>query len=413
MTPEFTDHALAERNAAAAYHEGRANKRMPKVEDINPCQIKPSRDRSGSVVPLELDSLQCIFLRHADQEALADQILTENEKQVELKKHLSESVLNHCVTQPDTSTVEQAKALHNRNYIDSWTTVRRIGAGGFGEVWLCVDNKQQTEFASKIVHIGPQAHELQGQLASLSALSNTYASSICNNDERTTQSSGAETLGTLQRIAIEITLMQSLRHRNIIHCFGICFKDEEVHIQMEYMEHGSVGSMLKAGPLNLATIQRITSDVLRGLDYLHCHHIIHRDVKCANILMDMQGSAKLGDFGASTMIQSVSKPSTLNAKTSIGTPYWMSPEMVLGAGYGRRTDVWSLGCTVIEMMTGKPPWYKLEPMAALFHIGMSKEIPQFPNDIEGDWNNALRQMLVRDPAGRITVEQLQELPLFQ
>jgi len=88
------------------------------------------------------------------------------------------------------------------------------------------------------------------------------------------------------------------------------------------------------------------------------------------VLANAEGNIKLADFGASKRLKSLR---TMTALKSVhGTPYWMAPEVINGKGYGRSSDLWSTGCTVIEMLTGRPPMHELEPMAALFKIGQAK-----------------------------------------
>jgi len=101
--------------------------------------------------------------------------------------------------------------------------------------------------------------------------------------------------------------------------------------------------------------------MLDGLKYLHFNGIIHRDLKCANVLVDNMGVIKLSDFGASKKImqnfdhEGILENETLS-KTFIGSPYWMAPEVIKKIGHGKPADIWSLGCCVIEMLSEKPPW---------------------------------------------------------
>lgn len=103
--------------------------------------------------------------------------------------------------------------------------------------------------------------------------------------------------------------------------------------------------------------------MLEGLKYLHINGIIHRDLKCANVLVDNLGVIKLSDFGASKKIVSNFECNDVSvlenqaiAKTFIGSPYWMAPEVIKKVGHGKPADIWSLGCCVIEMLSSKPPW---------------------------------------------------------
>lgn len=104
------------------------------------------------------------------------------------------------------------------------------------------------------------------------------------------------------------------------------------------------------------------SQVLHGLLYLHEQGVIHRDIKGANILTTKEGLVKLADFGVA------SRTTGLSESSVVGTPYWMAPEVIELSGATTASDIWSLGCTVIELLEGKPPYHNMQPMPALFRI---------------------------------------------
>lgn len=118
------------------------------------------------------------------------------------------------------------------------------------------------------------------------------------------------------------------------------------------------------------------TQVLQGLQYLHDQGVIHRDIKGANILTTKDGTVKLADFGVST--------STLAAPDKeaqvVGTPYWMAPEIIQLSGASSASDIWSVGCTVIELLQGKPPYHNLAAMPALFAI-VNDDHPPLPEGI--------------------------------
>ena len=105
-------------------------------------------------------------------------------------------------------------------------------------------------------------------------------------------------------------------------------------------------------------------EVLLGLAYLHEQGVVHRDIKGANILTTKGGHVKLADFGVATRVKEGASKST----SVVGTPYWMAPEVIEMAGVSAACDVWSVGCTVVELLTEHPPYFDLQPMAALFRI---------------------------------------------
>lgn len=122
------------------------------------------------------------------------------------------------------------------------------------------------------------------------------------------------------------------------------------------MPGGSITSLIeKYGKFNENLIRTYTTQILEGLEYLHANNVVHRDIKGANILVDNDGMCKLADFGSAKKIAGFGKERYASIR---GTPNWMAPEVIKSKGHGRFSDIWSIGCTVIEMATGKPPWVK-------------------------------------------------------
>jgi len=106
------------------------------------------------------------------------------------------------------------------------------------------------------------------------------------------------------------------------------------------------------------------AQVLEGLVYLHEQGVIHRDIKGANILTTKEGLVKLADFGVATKLNEAD----FNTHSVVGTPYWMAPEVIELSGVCAASDIWSVGCTIIELLTCVPPYYDLQPMPALYRI---------------------------------------------
>jgi mitogen-activated protein kinase kinase kinase 3 len=149
-----------------------------------------------------------------------------------------------------------------------------------------------------------------------------------------------------------------------------------LHIFLEYVAGGSLQSLIKKyGYLNERLIQIYTRQILEGLEYLHMNKIVHRDIKGANVLVDINGTCKLADFGNSKRLYSTRDDNLVK-----GTAHWMAPEVIKQQKYGRYSDIWSLGCTIIEMATGHPPWSEYKsPASAMFHIAQTKEGPTVPS----------------------------------
>jgi len=112
--------------------------------------------------------------------------------------------------------------------------------------------------------------------------------------------------------------------------------------------------MLKAsGKFNEALVARYVIEILEGLHYLHMSKVVHCDLKAANILMTKNGNVKLTDFGISLNLRAVERE--IN-KDVAGTPNWIAPEVIELKVASTKSDIWSLGCTVIELLTGRPPY---------------------------------------------------------
>jgi serine/threonine protein kinase len=184
----------------------------------------------------------------------------------------------------------------------------------------------------------------------------------------------------LQSFNREISIMQGLRHPNVVRVIGSVSESESLSLVLEFVDGGSLAGILtKCGkyPESLAAIYM--DQVLAGLEYLHANGVIHRDVKGGNILVTKEGVAKLVDFGCAAAICSdMSKRVTV-----VGSPYWMAPEVVGMTGTCAQSDIWSFASTVMELVTTQPPYWGMPPVSAMFHI-VSDAMPPLPPDISGE-----------------------------
>merc|ERR1712050_446641 len=153
-------------------------------------------------------------------------------------------------------------------------------------------------------------------------------------------------------------------------------------IFLEYVPGGSMQSVLNEfGALTPSVLQRATRDCVMGLEYLHSRDppVVHRDIKSANLLVTLDMRVKLADFGCSK------RAPVTQSFTMVGSIPWMAPEVIMHQnGYGRKADIWSLGCTVLEMGTGEQPWGKdmfSNIMFAMRHIGMTNALPDVPQSV--------------------------------
>ncbi|EPQ62400.1 Bgt-1818 [Blumeria graminis f. sp. tritici] len=171
---------------------------------------------------------------------------------------------------------------------------------------------------------------------------------------------------------------------------------------LKNLNNGSLHSICKSYgkfPENLVGVYM--GQILLGLQYLHDQGVIHRDIKGANILTTKDGKVKLADFGVST---STFAGADKEAQV-VGTPYWMAPEIIQLSGATPASDIWSLGCTVIELLEGKPPYYKLAPMPALFAI-VNDDHPPLPEGVSPAARDFLMQCFQKDPNLRVSARKL-------
>ncbi|KAG6488658.1 hypothetical protein ZIOFF_049907 [Zingiber officinale] len=260
----------------------------------------------------------------------------------------------------------------------SWIRGRQIGSGSFGDVDLAVRKSTGELFAVKSVRIdSPHLASLENEIAILGSLASPY----------------------------------------VVRYLGDDTAGERRNLHLELVPGGSLADALaseKCAALGEAEVRAYARCVTSALRYLHdVAGVVHCDVKGGNVLIGgAPGVAKLADFGAAVRI---SDDGVKGNRGPRGTPLWMAPEVARGEGPRPASDVWSLGCTVIEIVTGAHPWPELkraEPEAAMFHIGYGDELPEFPLHMSKLGKDFLGKCLRKKPKERWTAEQLLQHPFL-
>eukprot|EP01017_Pseudomicrothorax_dubius_P050829 TRINITY_DN9681_c0_g1_i1.p1 TRINITY_DN9681_c0_g1~~TRINITY_DN9681_c0_g1_i1.p1 ORF type:complete len:498 (-),score=111.85 TRINITY_DN9681_c0_g1_i1:232-1725(-) len=216
----------------------------------------------------------------------------------------------------------------------------------------------------------------------------------------------------INALQIEIELLKQLKHKNIVRYIGSSQGKDVLNIFLEYVAGGSIASLLnRYGPFKEKLIRVYTKQILEGLEYLHANRLIHRDIKGANVLITTDAICKLADFGSAKKIVGMNE--TEKYQSLRGTAYWMAPEVIRQSGHGRHADIWSVGCTVLEMATGKPPWSEIDnQIAAMFHIAQTESLPAIPAHLSPEAKDFLKCCFRRNPLERPNVCKLLKHPFI-
>ena len=256
---------------------------------------------------------------------------------------------------------------------DFYEIMSKLGEGGAGSVFLCRRKEDGVNFAIKRIHIK-------------------------NDKER-------------DDIINEIVLTRMSSCSNIVNYYESYEFDGFLWLVVELMM-GSLTDLILSRFRGLTEniIRYILKEVLLGLKVMHDQYRIHRDIKSDNILISIDGSVKLADFGYAAQLTCEQDA----RKSVVGTPSWMAPELVTGSQYGVKVDIWSLGIVGIECVKGEPPYLSETPMRALYLIATRP--PPIVNEVDGwsaNFRNFIAACLTKDPRARPNCDDLLEYPLMR
>ncbi|KAI1646411.1 kinase-like domain-containing protein [Daldinia loculata] len=273
---------------------------------------------------------------------------------------------------------------------NKWMKGALIGQGSFGSVYLAL-------------------HAVTGELLAVKQVETPSPGANSQTDARKKS--------MIEALKREISLLRDLRHANIVQYLGCSSSAEHLNIFLEYVPGGSVQTMLNSyGALPEPLVRSFVRQILNGLSYLHNRDIIHRDIKGANILVDNKGTIKISDFGISKKLEASNilngANNNKNRPSLQGSVFWMAPEVVKQTSYTRKADIWSLGCLVVEMMTGAHPFPDCSQLQAIFKIGGGKAAPTIPESASPEATKFLSQTFEIDHNLRPSADELMLSPFL-
>ncbi|KAL2633215.1 hypothetical protein R1flu_004694 [Riccia fluitans] len=218
-----------------------------------------------------------------------------------------------------------------------------------------------------------------------------------------TDTNSAQLISQLEQ---EVELLRRFKHEHIVQYLGTEKTDGKLYIFLELVGKESLGSLCKKIKLTNSHVTAYTRQILEGLKYLHSQDIIHGDVKCANVFVDVQEKCKLALFGLADKI------AVLDADNyRKGSVNWMAPEVVDPKQYGLSADIWSVGCSVLEMLTGSPPFGDQPLDRVLWKVGHG-EAPPVPGELPDDAKDFIHKCLEVDHSQRPSATKLLEHPFL-
>jgi serine/threonine-protein kinase len=248
--------------------------------------------------------------------------------------------------------------------IGPYRVLHRLGAGGMGEVFLAYDERLDRRVAIKRVR--PEA--------------------VAAPDQR-------------ERFRREAKVAARLNHPAIVQVYDILQEGDVDHIVMEYVEGTSLHGLVAEGPLELSLALRLGREIADGLDAAHHEGIVHRDLKTENVLVTRAGHAKISDFGIAKQVQANPEPTLTQANIVLGTYRAMAPEQARGGAVDHRSDLFSLGVLLYEILAGRSPFSAENPLSTLNRILFHAPAPvrSLRPEVPEEISSLIDQLLQKDP----------------
>jgi len=202
----------------------------------------------------------------------------------------------------------------------------------------------------------------------------------------------------------EIRVLASIKHRNIVRYCDAFVEKDSLHIVMEFAEHGDIGRQIekfkKANKyIKEDTIWMYLIQICAGLQSMHSRNVLHRDMKAKNVFLTGKNQVRLGDLGCAKLLKAGM------ARTQIGTPYYMSPEIWANKPYDAKSDVWATGCLIYELCMLQPP-FLANDMNGLGAKIKTTTAPRISKHYSEDLANLVASMLAKDPRARPSVNDV-------
>ncbi|XP_015588331.1 mitogen-activated protein kinase kinase kinase 4 isoform X2 [Cephus cinctus] len=274
----------------------------------------------------------------------------------------------------DRKAVDRVR-IKSRRVTFTWQRGIKIGQGRFGKVYTVVNNRTGELLAMKEVQLQPGDHR------------------------------------AIKRVAEELEIFEGIQHKHLVRYYGVEIHREEMLIFMEFCAEGTLESLVAGSGNGLpeSLVRKYTRQLLLAVSTLHAHGIVHRDIKPANIFLTDEGNClKLGDFGSAVQIKAhTTMPGELQG--FVGTQAYMAPEVFMktgSEGHGRAADIWSVGCCVIEMASGRRPWAEYDSnYQIMFKVGMG-ESPATPKNLSAEGIDFIDKCLQHQSRRRATANAL-------